>query len=257
MEVRIINKFKTSKRGNLQEEYEDAYAISEDNSKIAISDGATEASFSKEWAQILVNHFVNNPVENITSEWLEELYSIFNAKVDISKLPWHAQNKIIEQGSYSTLTGLYIDIEGESFTGISIGDSCLFWIDISGIHTFPFRSVEEFNSRPYLINTLKHNNVELNNEAYQKAIHYKFDLDITRLYLVTDALACWFVKEYCNGNEPWKVLDELTEESDFINLVDKLRDNGELKNDDVTLVIIEVINNREGDNSGISINERI
>lgn len=256
MEIRIINKFKTSKRGNSQEEYEDAYDISEDNSKIAISDGATEASFSKEWAQILVEYFVNNPVESITSEWLEEPYSIFYAKVDMSKLPWHAQYKIIEQGSYATLTGVYIDIEGESFTSISIGDSCLFWIDGSGAHAFPFRSAEEFNSRPYLINTLKHNNVELNNEAYQKVIQYKFDLGITRLYLATDALSCWFVKEYCSNREPWRTLDGLTEESEFINLIDKLRDSGDLKNDDVTLIIVEVINNnREGDNSGISINE--
>lgn len=255
MEVRIINSFKTSKRGNLQEEYEDAYDISEDNSIIAISDGATEASFSKEWAQILVEYFVNNPVENITGEWLEELYSIFNAKVDISKLPWHAQNKIIEQGSYATLTGVYIDIEGKSLTSVSIGDSCLFWIDESGVHTFPFRSVEEFNSRPYLINTLKYNNVELSNEAYQKVIHYEFDLGITRLYLATDALSCWFVKEYCNNREPWKALDGLTKELEFINLIDELRDSGDLKNDDVTLIIVEVINNREGNNSGISIDE--
>lgn len=255
MEIRIINRFKTSKRGNSQEEYEDAYAISKDNSKIAISDGATEASFSKEWAQILVNHFVNNPVEIITSEWLEELYNIFNAKVDISKLPWYAQNKIIEQGSYATLTGVYIDIEDESFTFISIGDSCLFLVDENGVYSFPFRSVEEFNSRPYLISTLKYNNFELNNKVYQKSRHDKFQLGRTRLYLATDALSCWLVKEHCSNREPWKILDELMEQSEFINLIDKLRDSGDLKNDDVTLIIVEVINNREENNSGISINE--
>jgi len=242
MDVTIIALYKDCKRGNQMNEYEDSFSISEDSLKVSVADGATEASFSKEWSQILTKHYISNPIEIITNEWLNLAYDEFYKNIDIGRLPWHAQNKIIEQGSYSTLTGISIDQEAESFTGIVIGDSCIFWIDNEGMHKFPFRSEQEFNSRPYLINTLKQNNEEIEDEKNQKILPYfKFSEGSTRIYLATDALSCWIVSEDCKGNKPCEILDGLDNEQEFVKFVDNLRDNGELKNDDVTLVILEIM----------------
>lgn len=257
MILTILGAFKTNKFGNSSDEYEDSFAISSDRFKIAISDGATEASFSKEWAEILVNYFINNPPEKVTNEWLEAVYAKFISSINISKLPWYAQNKVIEQGSYATLSGIKIDNEGGNFIGLAVGDSCIFWVDSEGYHLFPFRNVEEFNSRPFLISTMKQNNDEIDNEKNQKIINNKLSSGKTVFYLMTDALACWFVGECCKGNIPWNELDNIKDEENFLSFISELRNSKALKNDDVTLVMLEVIGDSGVDNSVLSINERI
>lgn len=257
MNINIYCTYTTSKLGNKIEEYEDSYSISDDKLKIAIADGATEASFAREWAQILVNHFIQDPPEIITNQWLEPAIIQFSKSIDITRLPWYAQNKIIEQGSYSTLTGIIIDIEDESFLGISIGDSCVFWNDSEGLHSFPYRSVEEFNSRPFLISTISNNNEMINDEINQKIVNYKLSKGKTLFYLMTDALSCWFMEEHCKGKQPWDKLNILRDKNQFGTFIDEHRNSKVLKNDDVTLVIIEVTNDSESDNNVLSFNERI
>jgi hypothetical protein len=60
-----------------------------------------------------------------------------------------------------------------------------------------------------------------------------------RLWLMTDALAAWFLAEHEAGGAPWRELDERTAD-DFADWVAGRRADGRLKNDDVTLVAIEV-----------------
>jgi len=59
-----IRSFYVQKLGNKLEEFEDAfdYKLTPDNLLLAMSDGATEASFSREWAQILTHGFINEKV---------------------------------------------------------------------------------------------------------------------------------------------------------------------------------------------------
>jgi hypothetical protein len=62
-------------------------------------------------------------------------------------------------------------------------------------------------------------------------------------YLMTDALACWFLRQVEVGNKPLEDLREyasLTEPSRFLTWIESLRDKGLVRNDDSTLLRISV-----------------
>ncbi|MDQ3816980.1 MAG: hypothetical protein M3362_04725, partial [Acidobacteriota bacterium] len=56
-------------------------------------------------------------------------------------------------------------------------------------------------------------------------------------YLMTDALACWFLTEVENGNEPWMI--NRGPQKRFEKWINKLRANMKIRNDDVTMFRIE------------------
>ena len=62
-------------------------------------------------------------------------------------------------------------------------------------------------------------------------------------FLMTDALACWFFKELEEGNKPWNLLRDLDTEDGvpFEKFVADLRSGQRMKNDDVTLVRIDIL----------------
>ena len=55
-------------------------------------------------------------------------------------------------------------------------------------------------------------------------------------YLMTDALAAWFLREHEAGGRPWRRLEELDHGLAFARWVDELRRSHALRNDDVTLL---------------------
>ncbi len=257
MNINFVKVFSTQKRGNTSDEYEDAYAhcLADERSVVAVSDGATEASFSKQWAKILVRRFVDSPTMVIDGDWLLDAYKEFYASIDIDSLPWHAQNKILEQGSFATLLGLEIDHEQKSFFAVAVGDSCLFWFDEdSGFHSFPQRSVDEFDSTPYLIATFKHKNEHLSETDKQHLRPLTLSQGKTTFYLMTDAIAHWFMNKCAKGDPPHDTLLAMTDEH-FEVFISELREKQEIKNDDVTVVIMEVINDDGVDKNGLPINE--
>jgi hypothetical protein len=57
---------------------------------------------------------------------------------------------------------------------------------------------------------------------------------------MTDALAQWFLVEAEMGRRPWAALSKVTTPEQFAAYIDCLRAGGALRNDDVTLVSVEV-----------------
>ena len=61
-------------------------------------------------------------------------------------------------------------------------------------------------------------------------------------FLATDAFAEWFLRQVEVGRDPCPLLTKLVNapasESAFRDLIEKLRDNDQLRNDDVTLLVV-------------------
>jgi len=60
---------------------------------------------------------------------------------------------------------------------------------------------------------------------------------------MTDALACWFMREAEEGRTPWRVLRDLDTSDEikpFREWVETLRKEGAMRNDDVTLLRIDI-----------------
>ena len=56
---------------------------------------------------------------------------------------------------------------------------------------------------------------------------------------MTDALAECILKQIENERSPWQDLQAIADDDQFARMMQKLRETKELRNDDVTLVLIE------------------
>jgi hypothetical protein len=158
------------KDGNSTEQNEDAHRIelmqgasAPEGVLIAVADGATEAIYSRLWAQTLVGAS--------EAEWLALNDEDLNEKLDMtrkafspldlaSEVPWFVRNKYLSQGSQATLllatamTGA--EQESVRVRGMAVGDCCLMLFTLGGsVYTFPVTSSDDFGVDPTLIRNLR------------------------------------------------------------------------------------------------------
>src|SRR2546423_266833 len=107
------------KAGNSVEEYEDAYWPLNPvkgcgaSFSFAVADGATEASYSKVWARLLVEAYCEAQLHGPDLEGtLLDLQTKWKEAVGHQPLPWYAEQKILD-GAFSSLLGFTIQ-EAES-----------------------------------------------------------------------------------------------------------------------------------------------
>ncbi len=232
-----------SKRGNEPDECEDDYAIDLARGRFAIADGASESSFAKEWARLLVEHNAVTPVrwERRWRDWLPPLQQLWLQQVKSRPLPWYAEWKA-EQGAFSTFLSLLVDTTRteQRWWSSAVGDSCLFHVrDDQLLTSFPIERSEEFGSNPNLIGS----------RAPVLALppgheHWRIGKcqSRDRFFLATDALSEWILRQCESQSRPWQTLfAQLAESTDsFSAWIEDLRDRRQIRNDDITLVIIEI-----------------
>jgi len=236
----LIQSFSVQKAGNEISECEDIwnYVKGDRLFSIALSDGATESSFSQEWAKELVTAFINH--DSSKSSWLKKSQQNWQQWLENQNLSWFAKRKV-GQGAFATFLGLEI-FDDLSWKAIAVGDSCLFVVRNCELRitnyelrkSFPLKQSEEFSNRPRLIGTYSNTEQicfpEINGNA-------KIG---DRFYLTTDAIACWIFMQLEANQDPWVKLDEISSQDMFANWVNKLRDRHEIANDDTTLLCLEI-----------------
>jgi hypothetical protein len=235
------------KAGNTEEEYEDAFWPEEpvdsslDVFRVAIADGATEASFSALWAQLLVKAYCEGKFdEGLYEEALTDLQTQWIQGIGSQPLPWYAEQKVLD-GAFSSLLGVTfkeasstaVNNDSVLWKAMAVGDSCLFHVrDDRLIKAFPLNNSSDFNNRPALISSRQEFNEPLPNSIFTCEGTLEID---DSLYLMTDALACWFLSDLEQGHEPWKIKHWVQIES----WITRLRQTKQIRNDDVTIVQIE------------------
>jgi hypothetical protein len=236
----LIQSFSVQKAGNLIAECEDIWHCVKRNPmvSIALSDGATESSFAREWARELVKAFVNRdlPWQEVyvcAASWLLPLQTSWQQWLAHQDLSWFAKRKAGE-GAFATFVSLEVFAD-LSWKSIAVGDSCLFIVRDHCLQTsFPLQKSHEFNNRPKLIGTnVKAANINIS-QIHGDA---KFG---DRFYLTTDAIACWIFKQLEANQDPWVKLDEISSQDLFAAWVTELRDRHEIANDDTTLLCLKI-----------------
>jgi hypothetical protein len=238
--------FRLPKRGNKMEEYEDAFAANPEAGRFAVADGASESSFAGLWARLLVEGFVKplkTPEPN--SNWLEPQQKHWAREVDGKQLPWYGEDKRA-QGAFATFCGLVLRHTGkrteEEWRSLAVGDSCLFQIRQDAVvKAFPLTKAEQFNNHPDLLNSRTDATTQIRERHRKDRGHWRSG---DHFYLMTDALAYWFLHEIEAKRKPWHEIDKVvaasSAEAAFADFVEQLRTKGGMKNDDVTLVPIHL-----------------
>ena len=244
------------KAGNRPDEYEDACRVvypdrndapPELIASAAVSDGASESAFAREWANVLTDAFVDRPLdlakidEDSLSEWLEIAQDDWHEVVPWDRIPWHGEAKA-RAGAFATIVGLSIstvDDESQrlSWNAIAVGDSCLFVIRDGQLHlSFPLDTSDKFDNYPPLVSS----NRAVSDDIWEGVQSISGESESgDALILASDAIACWLLARIEADEAALDVVMEM-EESTWPAWVEEQRNDGLMRNDDTTLLIIEI-----------------
>jgi hypothetical protein len=256
--------FSLPKAGSAESEYEDAASVSavldEDGNfsgpqlSAAVADGASEAMLAGRWANHLATSSALAPiVQDLGTTILQAAAGWDGVEADYRRqrmeagdpIAWYEEDGL-RNGSYATILGVQlldsdVDTEG-ALIARALGDSCLFQVrEDTLITAFPIDDPTAFDTSPSLAPSRP--------TDPEKVVWHCLNVKTTWqrgdcLYLTTDALAHWFLTQAAAGGMPWKTLWELGTPdaiADFTALIDGCRANGSIKNDDTTLLRIDLM----------------
>lgn len=246
MRVRLCS-FWLPKEGNHADEYEDAFWPARSGSftaravRCAVADGATETSFSGQWARQLVQAFGRGRIRTQRlREALVPLRASWWESVRQNPLPWYAEEKL-RSGAFASLLGVTLTSEPDSmgvrWTAMAVGDTCLFVVSEGALNvSFPLESSQDFDRSPHLISSLSGRPGEAETmPRWNTGMCQPHNT----LYLLTDALACWFLTTYEHGGQPWSTLDTFDGEESHARFADWIaieRRARHIRNDDITML---------------------
>lgn len=231
--------YSVPKRGVDKDENEDAFKYSS-KGWLAIADGATESSYSKEWAWLLVRAFGrlsrirNCPLEpERYRQILETLQKEWHGQVPWERLNWLYKDKA-QKGAFTTFLGVRIH-EGV-WEAMGVGDSNLFIVDADGmlVKSCPARSSKEFGISPFLVPSIP-------GKCVDKALEVMwYETGVLKpdewMLLTTDAVAAYLLKTHEDNLPQFSDLKAIQTSSAFADWVEASRSAG-MRNDDSTMVL--------------------
>jgi hypothetical protein len=222
--------FSMPKAGHGLEEYEDAYGADPSAGRLAIADGASESSFAGAWAQLLVAGFIGQP--GPWSGWLPAARQAWQEKFQGIAAPWYVEEKV-RAGAYATFLGVTFDAPSATWQAVAVGDCCLFHVRAGRLlNAFPVKDADAFGNQPDLIGS---QSTSVPIRRLRLEVEWQGS-DV--LLLMTDALAQSFLRKVANNDESWQGILSLKTQEAFEAWTTKTRQRQELRNDDVTLMVI-------------------
>lgn len=231
--------YRVAKLGNLESDWEDAFAYDMKSGVATVCDGATQGIFTAKWAQILARSYTESPIdlddEATVAGWLAERRSDWLSTIDRDNLHWAKFEKLRQYGASATLLALVVDPGAESWRAWAVGDACLFHVRGDQVlSSFPMADSKEFGRTPPLLRTMP-------GAMIPRPVGLKGDcLPGDLLLLATDALAQWFLLAIEEGMPPdWGSYESLGTDA-WVREIGTLRAARRIVNDDCTLLVLRV-----------------
>lgn len=238
-----IKGYITSKKSELFYDCADRYAYNKSQHKFAISDGVSKSFFPKIWAEVLVNQWVckkwntdNEFIEYCQNDWLNQVTDIVNKP----NVKWFTQNAFNrKEPGLATFVGLkfYEKKKDWYWKADAIGDSFLFFVPSKFIDSTKGCVVLSSKQEPIVFDNFPDYLSSLGNNHKGEKKLKENPLASGTFYLMTDALAEWFLKE---KNSAISKINVWQNQKDFERFVDEERHNDKLGNDDSAILIITI-----------------
>jgi hypothetical protein len=227
------------KAGTAASDWEDGAAYSPSTGWFAVADGASSGADSREWAYTLTKSFVDDrPAAVFDSaavqpfvEWLDKTRARFDPhapEFPVSRMPDWVQAAGQRTGAHAAFLGGRVT--SNRVQAVAIGDCCLVQIGSRGGATaFPLTSANQFTSAPELLRSVPAADHRLAAQLrwYSTALSPR---DV--LFAASDAFAQWLVR-HLEDAELLRGLITIGMRG-FGLLCERLRESGEMNNDDVT-----------------------
>jgi hypothetical protein len=215
-----------------------------------VVDGATEAYDSIRWVGQLVDSFLgvqpSGGAPALTTRAMDEWFGLMQERwvrtAPAAFANIFEERKFREDGSFATLLGCEIDGLGgprPRWSAVALGDTVLFHVRGARVLTqFPALAAGDFGINPDGVFTQP----SARDRMRDRLTHARGPLAVgDRLFLATDAFAEWMVRaDRAGADRLWRTLAGLDHPLLFRRIVADRRRAGEMKNDDVTLMRVEV-----------------
>ncbi len=179
---------------------EDAAGSRPQDGLFAVADGVGTTLFSGIWARCLVETFLDMPLlsdDPFEMEWwLREAMQRYSRQLpSTAHMPWNVQQKVLTQGSYSTLAGVRfqaITANQAYATLLACGDSCIFVRQPSSprLMVFPPLQPADFAQPPL---SLPSKLTDFQRHFHRATIRQTILQAGSTLILATDAVAHWLI----------------------------------------------------------------
>lgn len=226
----------------------DRFAIGTDKNCFAIADGVGESLFPYDWAELVCEDFIANPnlfCENNKLVRENALIEAWNRKRDerianLTETELFIYQMGLKKADFAACTFVGLSIDKKQWQSLALGDSYLFVLDknLEIIESVASQKGEEFSNFPEYFASQAEKN-------HGKTIKACGDINkVTYFVLLTDAISDWFIKVDTNKR---KELLAVSDMPSFHSHVNKERESGNMKDDDTTAVIIEVVHDDSDD----------
>jgi hypothetical protein len=243
LKIRVLH---LPKAGSADAEYEDSSASSCKKRIAAVSDGASNNFESRLWARLLTQAFVERPPEEWgrpqVLDWVDSVAAEWSGSIPWKDLTVFEEAKAAS-GSAATLIGLRLESSSRladegTWRCLAWGDSCLFQVTQGRLVTkLPVAKSADFDIHPPLLSTRR----EISRLTIDQLITDSGEWHAgDTFYLLTDAIAAWFLLDTEQGGSPWEILSSFNKRS-FASFVKRARAQKLMRNDDVTVVTLNVL----------------
>lgn len=233
------------KPGSSDDQCEDAFAYDGTSSRAAVCDGASTAFESRRWARLLARKFIESAPFGFSDEeflgWVDSV-----AEQWAQSIPWETLDVFEEikadSGSAATLIGLQLTPHPQqeaagTWRCLAVGDSCLFQVRGGRlVVALPIRRSADFNVTPPLLSTKRESNLRnIGKVVTETGTWQEGDC----FFLLTDAMAQWFLRVSEQHGAPWDDLIALNQPR-FRVLVRETQARRLMRQDDATALMIGV-----------------
>ena len=240
------------KNGCTPKECEDAIAISPLRGRFAVADGATEAYDSGRWAKLLARTWAHVEMLSFDIPTLLSSLHILGDRLArrwiTRELAWYEEEKA-QSGAFAAFAALSVEDSAHEhgvyhWKAIALGDSCVFLEREKKLQAaIPIDSPSNFNYRPLLVPSSFREPMEpiVNKIMIRSDFSRAGDVFL----LMTDAIACWYLS-YVVHDE--RMHDEFHAAVSgkgplgISDLIERERTAGNLRNDDVAILRVEIVN---------------
>ena len=235
--------------GDLYSQCADRFSCGEANNCFAIADGVGNSLFPGEWATILCEDYIKHPdifssdsklvrEEELIKQWEQQRDERVSNLNDDERFIYEMG---LDKADFAACTFVGLSLDNCGWKCQAIGDSYLFVLDrmyniITKVASMMGR---DFDNYPEYFASKKGNN-----NGWVKEERGTYD-NIAYFVLMTDALSDWFIDA---TTEDRKDLMNIRTHNEFEHFVNSRRLQTSLKDDDTTMVILQLI---DGHDNGI------
>jgi hypothetical protein len=221
---------------------DDAFANGE--TILAVADGATQSYLSGRWARFLAERVVEADdiskvpwvIQAACEAWADVLDAYKVEREEAGRPIKYYEEPKLDRGSHAAL--LVVELSGNereqadagTWRALAVGDVCIYHVSKGSFATaFPNELPSQFDTTPDLISSAGHTR-EMPEYKFRRGRWSAGD----SFYLLSDALAHWFLLEHEERRRPWTTLDELDDQT-FHEWAELERREGRIRDDDLTV----------------------